>query len=32
VRSTAEIGRVEVVKMESKGKQNRRLVLAFAEA
>jgi misacylated tRNA(Ala) deacylase len=31
VRSTAEIGRVEVVKMESKGKQNRRLVLAFAE-
>ena len=31
VRSTAEIGPVVVTKIESKGKQNRRVILAFAE-
>jgi misacylated tRNA(Ala) deacylase len=30
VRRTAEIGRVEVAKIESKGRQNRRVVIAFA--
>jgi misacylated tRNA(Ala) deacylase len=30
VRRTAEIGRVEVTKIESKGRQNRRVVIAFA--
>jgi misacylated tRNA(Ala) deacylase len=31
VRNTAEIGQVAVTKIESKGKQNRRVILAFAE-
>ncbi|HEX4184915.1 MAG TPA: alanyl-tRNA editing protein [Stellaceae bacterium] len=31
VRNTTEIGPVAVVKIENKGKQNRRLILAFAE-
>ena len=31
VRNTAEIGPVAVVKIENKGKQNRRVILAFAE-
>ncbi len=31
VRNTAEIGPVAVTKIESKGKQNRRVILAFAE-
>jgi misacylated tRNA(Ala) deacylase len=31
VRNTAEIGPVVVTKIESKGKQNRRVILAFAE-
>ena len=31
VRNTAEIGRVVVTKIENKGKQNRRVMLAFAE-
>jgi misacylated tRNA(Ala) deacylase len=31
VRSTAEIGPVAVAKVENKGKQNRRVILAFAE-
>jgi misacylated tRNA(Ala) deacylase len=31
VRNTAEIGRVQVTKIENKGKQNRRINLAFAE-
>lgn len=31
VRRTGEIGRVEVVKIENKGKQNRRVVIALAE-
>jgi misacylated tRNA(Ala) deacylase len=31
VRNTAEIGRVAVTKIESKGKQNRRVMLAFVE-
>jgi misacylated tRNA(Ala) deacylase len=31
VRSTAEIGRVEVAKMESKGRQNRRVYVVLAE-
>ena len=30
VRSTAEIGRVEVTKLENKGKQNRRVYLVLA--
>jgi misacylated tRNA(Ala) deacylase len=30
VRNTAEIGRVTVAKIENKGRQNRRVVLAFA--
>jgi misacylated tRNA(Ala) deacylase len=32
VRSTAEIGPVRVVKIENKGRQNRRIVVAFDEA
>jgi misacylated tRNA(Ala) deacylase len=32
VRSTAEIGRLVIAKMESKGKQNRRVRIRFAEA
>ena len=32
VRATGEIGRVEVTKLESKGKQNRRVYVALAEA
>ena len=32
VRSTAEIGRLVIGKMESKGKQNRRVRIRFAEA
>ena len=31
VRNTAEIGRIAVTKIENKGKQNRRVILAFAE-
>jgi misacylated tRNA(Ala) deacylase len=31
IRNTAEIGRVAVTKIESKGKQNRRVMLAFVE-
>ncbi|HEX7967240.1 MAG TPA: alanyl-tRNA editing protein [Stellaceae bacterium] len=31
LRRTGEIGRVEVVKIENKGKQNRRVVIGFAE-
>lgn len=31
VKSTGEIGRVEIVKIENKGKQNRRISLVFAE-
>jgi misacylated tRNA(Ala) deacylase len=31
VASTAEIGRVQIVKIESKGRQNRRIVVALAE-
>jgi misacylated tRNA(Ala) deacylase len=31
VRNTVEIGRVAVIKIESKGKQNRRVMLAFVE-
>jgi misacylated tRNA(Ala) deacylase len=31
VRSTAEIGRVAVTKIEKKGRQNRRIRLSFAE-
>ena len=31
LRNTAEIGRVAVTKIENKGKQNRRVILAFAE-
>jgi misacylated tRNA(Ala) deacylase len=31
VRNTAEIGRVEITKIENKGRQNRRINLAFAE-
>ncbi len=31
VANTAEIGRVQVVKIENKGKQNRRIVIALAE-
>jgi misacylated tRNA(Ala) deacylase len=31
VRNTAEIGPITVVKIENKGKQNRRVILAFAE-
>jgi misacylated tRNA(Ala) deacylase len=31
IRNTAEIGPVAVTKIESKGKQNRRVILAFAE-
>ena len=31
VRNTAEIGPVAVTKIENKGKQNRRVILAFAE-
>jgi misacylated tRNA(Ala) deacylase len=31
IRSTAEIGPVAVTKIENKGKQNRRVILAFAE-
>ena len=30
VRRTAEIGGVEVTKIESKGRQNRRVIIAFA--
>ncbi|MND08298.1 alanyl-tRNA synthetase [compost metagenome] len=30
VRRTGEIGRVEVAKIENKGRQNRRIVIAFA--
>ena len=32
VRRTGEIGRVEVVKIEKKGRINRRVVIAFADA
>jgi misacylated tRNA(Ala) deacylase len=32
LRSTAEIGRLVIAKMESKGKQNRRVRIRFAEA
>jgi misacylated tRNA(Ala) deacylase len=31
VRNTAEIGRVAVAKIENKGRQNRRIIVAFAE-
>jgi misacylated tRNA(Ala) deacylase len=31
IRSTREIGPVAVTKIENKGKQNRRVILAFAE-
>jgi misacylated tRNA(Ala) deacylase len=31
IRNTAEISRVAVIKIENKGKQNRRVILAFAE-
>ncbi|MBV8888139.1 MAG: alanyl-tRNA editing protein [Alphaproteobacteria bacterium] len=31
IRNTAEIGRVVVTKIESKGRQNRRVIVAFAE-
>jgi len=31
IRNTSEIGPVAVTKIESKGKQNRRVILAFAE-
>jgi misacylated tRNA(Ala) deacylase len=31
VANTAEIGRVAIVKIENKGRQNRRIILAFAE-
>jgi misacylated tRNA(Ala) deacylase len=31
VRNTAEIGPIAVTKIENKGKQNRRVILAFAE-
>ena len=31
IRNTAEIGAVTVTKIENKGKQNRRVMLAFAE-
>jgi len=31
VRTTREIGRVAVLKIESKGRQNRRVVVGFAE-
>jgi len=31
VRNTAEIGGVQVVKIENKGRQNRRIALALAE-
>jgi misacylated tRNA(Ala) deacylase len=31
IRSTAEIGPVAVTKIENKGKQNRRVILALAE-
>lgn len=31
IRNTAEIGRVAVTKIENKGRQNRRVILAFAE-
>jgi misacylated tRNA(Ala) deacylase len=31
IRNTAEIGAVAVTKIENKGKQNRRVILAFAE-
>jgi misacylated tRNA(Ala) deacylase len=31
VRNTREIGPVVVTKIESKGRQNRRVILAFAE-
>jgi misacylated tRNA(Ala) deacylase len=31
IRNTAEIGRIAVTKIENKGKQNRRVMLAFAE-
>jgi misacylated tRNA(Ala) deacylase len=31
IRNTAEIGAVAVTKVENKGKQNRRVILAFAE-
>ena len=32
VRSTGEIGRVQVTKLENKGKQNRRVYVVLAEA
>ena len=32
VAATGEIGPVEVVKIENKGRQNRRVVVAFAQA
>jgi misacylated tRNA(Ala) deacylase len=31
IRNTAEIGPVTVAKIENKGRQNRRVILAFAE-
>ena len=31
VRSTGEIGRVEVIKLESKGRQNRRIHIVLGE-
>ena len=31
VRNTAEIGPVAVTKIENKGRQNRRVIIAFAE-
>jgi misacylated tRNA(Ala) deacylase len=31
IRNTSEIGPVAVTKVENKGKQNRRVILAFAE-
>ncbi len=31
IRNTSEIGGVAVTKIENKGKQNRRVILAFAE-
>jgi misacylated tRNA(Ala) deacylase len=31
IRNTAEIGPVAVTKIENKGRQNRRVILAFAE-
>jgi misacylated tRNA(Ala) deacylase len=31
VKNTAEIGRIAVARIENKGRQNRRVILAFAE-